>query len=236
MKKLILFDIDGTLLRHFGAEPNVNIGWNRFIYALKQVFHIDVTPDPKTNYHGSVDRAILFDIAGKYGITKKKFDEKFKEVKQEIIQYAHLRETKQIYEAIPDAVLLLQLLRNNPDRFILGILTGNVEKMAYWKLRHIGIDPSWFTLFVTSDEFEDRISLAKSLFSKAEKDANISVAPKDVVIIGDAIGDIECANAIDALCVVVTTGKHNRNELRAKHPTILVDSLMDPAVRDFFGV
>jgi len=236
MKKLVLFDIDGTLIRHFGPESTINIGWYRFVYALKRVFDIDVTPNPKRNYHGGVDRAILFDIASRYGVTKVQFDARFEDVKMAVIDYAHTRETKQIYEAIPEGVQLIHLLRNFSKQFLLGILTGNVEKMAYWKLRHVGIDPSWFTLFITSDEFEDRISLAKSVFLKVEKDAGIFVSPGDIYIIGDAVGDILCAHAIGVSSIIATTGRHKKDELRAEHPTLLVDSLMDTRVLSLLGL
>lgn len=235
-KKLILFDIDGTLLRHFGPEPKVNVGWSRFGYALKQVFGIDVVPKPVTNYHGSVDRAILFDIAAQYGITKEQFDQRFDEVKAAVIHHAHVIELTQIYEAIPDAVTLLSALRKKPEDFLLGVLTGNVEKMAYWKLRHIGVDPAWFAVFVTSDEFEDRISLAKSTFAKVKKELGLDVSPSDTVVIGDAVGDVRCAHAIGATSVIATTGGHKRDMLLAEKPTLLVDSLMDEQVLTLLGL
>lgn len=228
-KKLVLFDIDGTLIRHFGPEGTINVGWYRFTHALNHVFHINVIPDPKPNYHGSVDRAILFDIASNYGITKAQFDEKWNEVKAAVIDYAHTKETTQIYEAIPDAIELLRMVRKFPNEYIVGILTGNVQKMAEWKLVHVGIDISWFSLFVTSDDFEDRISLAKSVFTKIEKET-------DIYVIGDAVGDIRCAHAIGATSIIVTTGRHKKEELLKEKPTLLVDSLLDERVLKLLGL
>jgi len=229
-KKLVLFDIDGTLIRHFGKEPDINIGWWRFAHALNTVFGINVIPEPTDAYHGSVDRAILFDIASKHGVSKAQFDDAFDRVREEIIRYATTKETKQIYEVIPEAKKLVALLRTHPDRFAVGILTGNVDAMAKWKLTHVGINPSWFELFVTSDEFDDRISLAKSAFVKAETDANLVVKAEDTVVIGDAVGDVRCARAIGAMSIIVTTGKHDRIKLEAESPDIIVDSLSDTKV------
>ncbi len=235
-KKLVLFDIDGTLIRHFGPKSTTNVGWYRFTHALNQIFHINVIPDPKLNYYGSVDRAILFDIASKYGVTKTQFDEKFNEVKAAVIDYAKTHETKQIYEAIPAAVKLLNRIHANRERFYLGVFTGNVEKMAYWKLSHVGIDPTLFSLFVTSDEFEDRISLAKSVFAKVEKEARIVVLPQDIYVIGDAVGDVRCAHAIGATSIIATTGRHQKDELLKEKPALLVDSLMDERVFTLLGL
>ena len=229
-KKLVLFDIDGTLIRHFGPQATINVGWYRFTHALKQVFNIDIIPTPENKYHGSVDRAILFDVAQKHGITKQVFDAKFNELKTSMIEYTQKHETKQIYEAIPDAVSLLHLVRNCPDKYFVGILTGNIDALAHWKLTHVGIDPTWFSLFVTSDEFEDRISLAKSVFAKVEQEAGIVVSPQNTYVIGDAVGDIRCAHAIG------TTGQHQKDELSKEKPTLLVDSLMDERVFTLLGL
>lgn len=235
-KKLVLFDIDGTLLRHFGREPKINVGWNRFGYALKQVFGIDVVPKPVTNYYGSVDRAILFDMAAQYGITKEQFDQNFEAVKAAVIHHAHTKERNQIYEAIPDAVVLLDALYKKPADYLLGVLTGNVEKMAHWKLKHVGVDPSWFQIFITSDEFEDRISLAKSTFAKVKKELGLEIDSSDTIVIGDAVGDVRCAHAIGAVSIVATTGGHQRDMLLAENPTLLVDSLMDQRVLILLGL
>ncbi|MEK7577653.1 MAG: HAD family hydrolase [Patescibacteria group bacterium] len=229
-KKLVLFDIDGTLIRHFGPEGSINVGWYRFTHALNTVFHLDVIPVPKLNYHGSVDRAILFDIASQYGIKKEQFDAKWEEVKSAVVEYAHTKEIKQIYEAIPEAVSLLKRLSILPQKYFIGVLTGNVEKMAYWKLEHVGIDTKLFSLFVTSDEFEDRISLAKSTFAKLEERAGLVIEPKDTIVIGDAVGDVRCAKAIGAASIITMTGKHKKDELEVEHPDLLVDSLMDERV------
>lgn len=235
-KKLILFDIDGTLIRHFEVAPKVNAGWSRFIYALKHVFDIDVVPGETNQYHGSVDRAILFDIASRYGVTKDQFDKNFDAVKAAVIDHAHTKETHQIYESIPDAVQLLQKVRENQNRYMAGVLTGNIEKMAQWKLSHVGIDPAWFRVFVTSDEFEDRIPLAKSTFAKVKKELGVHIAPSDTVVIGDTVGDVRCAHAIGATSIIVTTGGHTYDMLIAEKPTLLVDSLMDEQVLTLLGL
>jgi|GEM_PF-2259557 len=235
-RKLVLFDIDGTLIRHFGKAADVNVGFRRFSYALNKVFGIHVISTLEQKYHGSVDREILYDIAQKHGISKDRFNDNFDEVKAAVIEYAHTKEITQIYEVIPDAVELLSLVRKYPERYFAGILTGNVDRMAKWKLTHVGIKPSWFSLFVTSDEFEDRISLAKSVFARVEKEAGLLVQPKDTFVIGDAVGDVRCAHAIEAHSIIVTTGIHTKSDLAAEHPTLLVDSLMDSRVLELLGL
>jgi len=118
----------------------------------------------------------------------------------------------------------------------LGVLTGNVDALAKWKLTHVGIDPKWFSIFVTSDEFEDRITLAKSTFEKVEKELGLSIAPSDTIVIGDAVGDVRCAKAIGAATIVALTGQHKREDIEKESPDFIVDSLMDHAVLEYFHI
>lgn len=90
--------------------------------------------------------------------------------------------------------------------------------MAEWKLVHVGIDLSWFSLFVTSDDFEDRISLAKSVFTKIENET-------DIYIIGDAVGDIQCAHAIGATSIIATTGRHKKMNYWQRNQRFLLTHL-----------
>lgn len=234
-KKLILFDIDGTLLTHAENVPK-GIGWKRFKHVAKVVYGVDVPDNPSINFHGMIDYQILFELVSTYGVSRSVFDEKFPGVPQVLYDFATTFETERIYAAIPDAERLLKKVLGHPDAFIPGILTGNVEKMVYWKLRHIGIDPSWFTLIVASDEFKDRISVAKSVFAKAEKHAGLHIGAEDIYIIGDAIGDVRCARAIGAHSIIATTGKHGKDELLPEKPTLIVDSLMDTKVLKLLGL
>ena len=129
---------------------------------------------------------------------------------------------------------LIQLLCNNG--YEVGILTGNVRKMAEWKLTHSGIDLFPFHVWVTDDNAEDRITLAKEVFDAAATVYGKPILAKDMIIIGDAVGDIRCAKAIGVKHIIVVTGGHKKEELISEQPDILVDSLMDKTVRDFFGV
>lgn len=233
-KKLILFDIDGTLIRHFGEPLPWDRGWARFIYAAKKVYGVDIIPDVSKNYYGHVDRSIFFDIVKNLGVSKVLYDEKFKDAATALYEYAQLHESKQMYEAIPEAVELLHKLVARPTEFFVGVLTGNIEKMAYWKLEHVGIDTKLFSIFITSDEYEDRISLAKSTFAKLEKEAGLIIKPEDTVVIGDAVGDVRCAKAIGAVSIIAMTGKHKREELEVEQPDFLVESLADRSVLEYF--
>ena len=108
-----------------------------------------------------------------------------------------------LYVPIPEAVTLAQRLFEN--HFFIGLLTGNVERMARWKLDHAGV-PDIFVFGLFGDDVDDRVTLAKTVFEKAKNHFGITFLPKDIVVVGDAIGDIRCAKAIGATTIIAMTG------------------------------
>lgn len=234
--KLILFDIDGTLIRH--VKSHTVGGWPRFIYAAKKAYGVDIEINTTKNYNGWVDREILFNLVSPHGVTKAEFDYHFPQAITAMHEHA-LKQDKEVgklYEQIPEAVELVKLVNQEPN-FKVGVMTGNVHKMALWKLVHSGIDLELFKLFIDGDEIDDRISLAKTVFSKAQAVFGIDFPPRDVIVIGDAIGDIRCAKSIGARTIIVLTGQHStRDVLARENPDLIVDSLMDPQVLKFLDL
>ncbi|MBI5620093.1 hypothetical protein HY950_03980, partial [Candidatus Gottesmanbacteria bacterium] len=72
-QKLILFDIDGTLIYHVGAGP---VGLQRFAFAMQRVYGLPNDFDP-SEYNGTIDRQMAWDIVSAHGVSRKKFLEKF---------------------------------------------------------------------------------------------------------------------------------------------------------------
>lgn len=234
--KLILFDIDGTLIRH--VKSHTVGGWPRFIHAAREAYGVDIEINSSKNYNGWVDREILFNLVAPHGVTKKDFDLKFPLAIKAMHEHA-LKQDKEVgklYEQIPEAVELAKFLNQKPT-FKVGIMTGNVHKLALWKLVHADIDLDLFKLYIDADEIDDRISLAKTVFSQAQEVFDIDFLPQDVIVIGDAIGDVRCAKAIGARTIIVRTGQHStKAELAKENPDLLVDSLMHPQVLKFLNI
>lgn len=232
MKQLVLFDIDGTLIDHIPSKKWPS--FFRFRYAIKKVFGVEAIVDPVTNYNGWVDLQIAADMVKSYGITRETVLAKSSLYAEALHEFALtcVTRTDKLYVAIPEAVALSQHLHT--AGFPLGLLTGNVERMARWKLTHADV-PDIFSFGLFGDDVDDRVTLAKTVFERAKKHFGITFLPKDIVVVGDAIGDIRCGKAIGATTIIVMTGHHSTREaLAAENPDVLVNTLADPAVLTYF--
>lgn len=231
--KLILFDIDGTLIKHIGTS---HPGHYRYARAIQEVFGVsgDIS-QTFYQYNGLVDRQTVWLLVKPQGVSRETFEEKFPLFSQALHKYAQLQsQGKSIYILIPEAQTLVEDLKSKPNVH-LGILTGNVEKIAWWKLEHAGF--TQFTDFgLFGDEVDDRVALAKSAFLKAEKHFGIRFTPTNIVVIGDTVYDIRCGKAIGAKTIAVTTGGHDSRPLKLEKPDLLVDALTDKKVYGFLGI
>jgi len=130
--KLILFDVDGTLVNHFHA------GDESFVFAIKNIFDIDVKK-PGVEFSGWTDKGIIFEMLGKTGIDRDEITKKIDELYENKIDYVknNINRDKD-FKLLPGVGKLLESL--GKDHLILGLLTGNVEKIAHIKMQKFGID------------------------------------------------------------------------------------------------
>jgi phosphoglycolate phosphatase-like HAD superfamily hydrolase len=241
MKKLVLFDIDGTLIYHVGKQVKPK---DRFHTAVEEVYGVTVDMDVR-KFEGIIDKGLAWNMLRGTGISQREFEEKFpayvKSMHRYLIEVARFGET---YVPIEDAHELVQRLHGRTDA-VLGILTGNAESIAKWKLTHTGLS-RYFTFGLYGDEADDRVALAKLAFRKAEALLHHRFRPQETAVIGDTVHDIRCGKAIGAATVAVMTGMHNsksfggngtsRALLKKEKPDLLVDTLMDRRVLEMFGI
>jgi phosphoglycolate phosphatase-like HAD superfamily hydrolase len=239
--KLVLFDIDGTLISHVGARTQ--IGFPRFEYAIKKVYGVDITFSNTQNYAGMVDYQIVRSAVPQETYGDKAFDQKWPQMSDALYEFAAKKsETgKNLYAPIKGAVTLARIL-SRKDNTRVGFITGNVKKMGQWKLACTGI-LSIFPFGIYSDKFKDRIALVRSVFDAYEAKYHEKIAGEDVTIIGDTVYDVRCGKAIGARTIAVTAETRSKagihvssyyDDLKREHPDLLVQSLMDRRVLDFF--
>lgn len=233
MKKLVLFDIDGTLIYHVGKITS----WiERYTKPMEEIYGIKIAFHSPGKHNGSIDRKIAWDeLVPFHTITRKMFLRKFSSYIDSRVRIFQKHGTiERIHTCIPEAVRLVHTLNQFPDTYVLGLLTGNAKKIADWKLTHAEF-PYIFSFGLYGEEADDRIALARLVFKKAKKELGLSFKPSDIIVIGDTIHDIRCGRAIGAFTIGVMTGGHEASEeLASEKPDLLVHTLMDPAVLDYF--
>jgi phosphoglycolate phosphatase len=126
---------------------------------------------------------------------------------------------------MPGVPALLDALDGRPH-VQTALLTGNYEDGARLKLEHFGL---WdrFAWGAFGDDHADRDALARAAVAAAPSRGVPLADPADAVVIGDTPFDIACARAAGARVVAVATGGHGLDELRRLEPDLAVESLDD---------
>lgn len=234
-KKLVLFDIDGTLIRPVAAVEAVR----RFPYAIKKVFGLNVHHDIEMwkTFNGWSDRSILWAYVERYGISKKMFLSQLDALGDAFVDYLNAAAQKQtLYEPIKDAQSLFMRI-HAAQHMVLGTLTGNLPKSAHWKCAHVGIAETYIRFGIYGHEADLRDDLARLVIPKAKQELGTMFDPSDIIFIGDTVHDIRCARAIGASVVAVSTGWNIPKEtLKQEKPDLLVDSLLDERVLKLLGL
>lgn len=215
MIRLVLFDIDGTLIRTGGAG----------VKAFERTFALEFGIPQAIrgiDFAGRTDSSLVRQCFQRHGIPAapenfRRFFDRY------IFLLKHLLEQTRgaPCPAVADFIQDLQLL---PDPPLIGLLTGNIRLGAEIKLRHYDL----WDCFVTGafgDDDENRNRLAVVAQQRGQDLLGRSLHGDEILVIGDTPLDIECANAIQARMLAVGTGGYSCAELRACAPTWAVESL-----------
>lgn len=236
-KKLVLFDIDGTLVSTTDASV---AHWKRLINTvLMEVFSVPfVTIDPR-RINGKVDYQLMRTIAEDAGIRVSDYERR----KPDVFAAFH-RELKAAvdsghitFAAIPEASALVTLLRTkHADTYAIGVVTGNIEKNGWLKLA-AGDMKHHFAFGAFADDVFDRAELVAQAIGKARKHFGEAFPVSDVVVIGDTGHDIRAAKANGVRSIGVASGfTHSLEELEKEGADLVVRSLMDERVLGLLGL
>jgi phosphoglycolate phosphatase-like HAD superfamily hydrolase len=218
--KLVLFDIDGTLLWTDGA------GRRAIHDALMEVFGSTGPADHW--FDGKTDRQIVRELMRLDGHDDAWIDARMEELldkyaanlARELAAPGHM---PKLYDGVPE---LLDALEARTD-VVLGLLTGNLEVGAMGKLRAVGLDPSRFRVGAYGSDHELRPELPAIAQRRACEALGIELAGTDVVVIGDTPADIACGRSIGARAIGVATGRYGVDELREHDPVAVFADLTD---------
>ena len=218
--KLVLFDIDGTLLWTDGA------GRRAMEAALLATY--GVSGDPTYRYDGKTDRQIAREQMRTAGLTDSVIDAGL-----DTLFGSYLQRLEQELRAAPDAAQLLEGVHSVLDaveaesQVVMGLLTGNVKGGAARKLDAVGVSVARFRVNAFGCDHEDRPALPAIARRRAQELLGLDVAGHDVVIIGDTPADIACGRPIGARAIAVATGRYSVNDLAAHSPHAVFADLTD---------
>ncbi len=227
MRKLVLFDIDGTILSTGG------IGGRSLYRAIKEVcrekgmFGDNPTPElGRVRMSGGMDTQIVHDILEGV-LPESTVQQLLPDIFDRIAEL--LREGCQAEEAnviLLDGVQELISAVTDHEACLPGLLTGNNKGGAAAKLDVFNLTP-FFQLGAFGDDARSRNALPAIAASRAFEKTGVRFTGKDIVIIGDTPRDIECARHAGAYAIAVATGQYSRAELTPHQPDVLFDDLSD---------
>jgi phosphoglycolate phosphatase len=217
--RLVLFDIDGTLVIAKGA------GRRALGRALERVYGTAGAIE-SYDFRGKTDPRIVRDLMGGAGIAPEVIrgglDDCFEAYARGLVEEIG---DGQCVNVLPGVAELVRRL-DTSESVLLGLLTGNIEEGARIKLAPTGLWPYFRTGAFGSDD-ADRRRLPSLAARRAQALTGNHFRPEDVLVIGDTPLDIECARAFGAVAVAVATGFHPYAELQAEKPDLLFESFAD---------
>jgi len=221
MPKLVLFDIDGTILLTAGAGRRAIVA-----ALLEEVDYTDAFE--RVRFDGKTDPQIVAELLEAAGDPDPRNPERIESVCRRYV--AHLaRELGQPSTRttlMPGVSPLLERLKTEIG-LVVGLLTGNVAEGAALKLRSGGIDPARFRVGAYGSDAAHRPALPAIAARRAERFFGRVPEGEDVVIIGDTPADIHCGQGIAARAIAVATGGYTYTDLAACGPHAVFDDLSD---------
>ncbi|HVU07262.1 MAG TPA: HAD family hydrolase [Verrucomicrobiae bacterium] len=222
MARLVLFDIDGTLVhtghagtqafkKTFATEFNLHHGTEKIKFAgrtdvslVREFFKIHNLPETPEHFRQFFDRYVFW--------------------LDHILAHSDGKICQGVREFIRD-------LQGLPQPPMLGLLTGNIRLGAELKLRRYGL----WEIFETggfADDHEDRNHIAVAALERGRRVLGKNLQPQEIIVIGDTPFDVRCGKFIGAKVLAVATGGATSEELKNHQPDWLVENLTQISARE----
>jgi phosphoglycolate phosphatase len=226
MIRLVLFDIDGTLVHTGGAG----------VKAFAKVFQTEFDAHDhfeKLKFAGRTDVSLVREFFTYHNLpeTPENFDRFFERYVfwlDHILKHSHT-------EACPGIWEFLAALRGLPKPPVIGLLTGNIRLGAEIKLRHFDL---WkeFETGAFADDNENRDLIAVAARERGRRLLGKNLRDDEILVIGDTPFDIRCGRAINAKVLAVATGGATLDELKKHEPDWAVKDLREIRAEEVIGV
>jgi phosphoglycolate phosphatase len=225
MIRLVLFDIDGTLVHTGGAG----------VKAFRKVFQTEFNAHDgfeKLKFAGRTDVSLVREFFSYHNIpeTAENFERFFE---QYVFWLDYILNHSQT-EACPGVWEFIAALKALPQPPVLGLLTGNIRLGAEIKLRHFDL---WkeFETGAFADDHEDRDLIAVAARERGRRLLGENLRDDEILVIGDTPFDIRCGRAINAKVLAVATGGATLEELKNHQPDWAVKDLRQISAAEAAG-
>jgi phosphoglycolate phosphatase-like HAD superfamily hydrolase len=202
-RKLLLWDIDGTIL-HTGKAGETALG-----RAMEKLYGINRGLQG-LEIAGRTDKWIVEQLLGRDGKSNG-----LEEVAQFLDVYVELlaEELPRRNGGLHPGVLgILEEAHQRPE-LVQALLTGNIEKGARLKLTRYGVN-HFFDFGAFADDSSIRNELGPHAKRRAEEKHGDEFPPEKIFVIGDTPHDVACARAIGAKAIAVATGSFTKRQLK----------------------
>ena len=202
MKKLVLFDIDGTLIDPGGA------GRKSLSHTFGELFNIR-DAFGRIKMAGKTDTQIIKEGLTAHGLSSD--DHNLPSILSVYLKHLRTEILNKEKHINPGVVELLNTLKEM-DGYWLGLLTGNIEPGARIKLGAFDLN-AYFSVGAFGDDDENRNHLLPIAIEKFRKMTDIRINSHDCIVIGDTPSDVLCAKPYGAVSIAVSTGPYSYDAL-----------------------
>ncbi|HEX8208900.1 MAG TPA: haloacid dehalogenase-like hydrolase [Longimicrobium sp.] len=222
MRRLVLFDIDGTLLTADGA------GKRALHAALVDVFGT-TGPIDSYSFAGRTDPQIVHALMSAAGLPRDEIDRGLADLWAHYIANLRREMEHTDVEALPGIHALLRCVEDAGGEVVMGLLTGNIEAGARIKVDAAGLAWERFRVGAFGSDHADRPELPAVAVRRAREQTGVEYAGKEIVILGDTPFDITCGAHLGVRTIAVATGRHTAEDLASHAPDHLFPDFRDTA-------
>ncbi len=216
MDRIVFFDIDNTLIQSSSGHVAA------LLDSIAEVYGLDASIEV-INHHGMTDQEIITRMLEKYGIDRATIRSRLTDCLESMPRkYAEIVKSEKI--VIMNGVLDL-LSKLEQGGILLGLVTGNLEKIARVKLKKIGID-RFFKIGGFGSDHICRTNLVQIAIRRAEEQFNLD-RHRRVFHFGDAPQDMKAGRKAGVVPIGVTTGVFTAEQLTNAGAEIVIPDLAD---------
>jgi phosphoglycolate phosphatase-like HAD superfamily hydrolase len=216
---LVLFDIDGTLIRRAGPHHRAAL-----VEAVRRAVGVETTTDG-VPVAGMLDPVILKTMMARAGMKPGAIRRALPRV-MELAQTIYLEASPALHRKVCPGVrqVLYRLTRRG---VVTGLVTGNLSRIGWRKVERAGLRP-YFRFGAFAELAKDRAGLVRIAIRQARREGWIDRESR-IWLVGDHPNDVLAAKANGIRVLAVATGLASIDELRSHGPDMAVPDLRSVA-------